>query len=718
MTMSREELLSIGSGSEEAASATSATAFQNNTADFGELEQLHRSYKEDKYKYGTAAQKGLASNIAGLTSLVPDALREAYYLVKSEDMPEFGYGKGFPEGKKSFQEWMTTDVTDARLRPEAAEGEKAMFYGAEGLPVAGVRSMVKSGLGMTPAVKQTVMDVGTSYVAGRVGEENPWLGLLAGAGLGTVQGTVSPYGVTKDQRMFGEGFEGSQREQMQSTAAQMKADYGITETKGMAMWRAADKLPAGLERDKARAKALRLLMSETAGRKDVTGKQGSLNAAQWLDADEKRMQELEFKIRELASIEGSKDVDIDLTAQRNVIYDLYKVWKKEQYTAFKNANEADFGSIDKSARFSAAPTVQVLNSMLGDPELSSENKAMLRTHFNKFVKFDEDGNIEAVKSVNAEDIKDALSEYSAMAYGRGDKFSSMPKGKQTYYGSQLLSAMNETLDSAGEVGEALKQARANFSRRVTALQENANRPLIRMFDEMPTADPKDLANVILMNSSDNDQMEILRQVLTGAAKDGTVDPNLLTTVKEQVFRQAFTATQVGKGDISLSDVVKNIGLLQDNRFFFDSKESLMNSKRLFKDLDGLLASAAMQGMAGEDLAYLKGKMSAEALGAISGAKGRYVGELAVKAALMQRLRKLDADTLAKMANDPNSTAQIVMYLKGKGSVPNTAQIKAAQNVGLIDWVQQAAQVNSMFQRKEAEEKKKETAEPAGLFSKQ
>lgn len=657
------------------------------------LEDLLASYEKEKEGVGTAFQKGLASNIAATVAFVPDALGAAYNLVKSEDMPKAG----------SLYNYLTQDVTDARIDPNVAtEAEKAAYYGAEGIPLFGLPSMYKSAAGMgakqgtLAATRQTATDVGVGYLAGRAGEENPWLGLGMAAGGGVAATTLSPFKTVRDDI----GTK-QQKTAMQQSAKALETEFGIQETKGMAAWRVANEMAEGPEKIKARAYAIRLLNAELAGRVEGTGTAGALNVGAWTEADRKRVQQVEAAIRSIAGIADTKTSTYDLTADRDAIYDLYKVWKQGQLNSFRAANKADFDKVDKSATFSSQPTVDVLTTMMADPDLSDANIAMLKRELDKYVKYDADNNIEAYRAMNLETVKDLLSEYGKLAYGKGDRFKDLPAGKQTYYGSQLLKAMNATLDSAGDKGEALKTARANFAQRVKTLQEDSNRPLIKFFDEAPTADPKDLANLILMNGADKRQMLMLKSALSGANKEGISDPELYNRIKEQVFRQMFTSTQIGSGQLDLKQVVANIGNLQDNVFFFDDKGRLEASKKLFKELDGVLASETGKISNESDLSYLKGKMGAEALGAAAGAKGRYVGELAVKQFLFTRLGQLPPEKLALMANDPSSTSQLIRYLKNPTQVaPNTAQIKAAQNLGLTEWATRAGQVNAMFQREE------------------
>jgi peptide methionine sulfoxide reductase MsrA len=176
-----------------------------------------------------------------------------------------------------------------------------------------------------------------------------------------------------------------------------------------------------------------------------------------------------------------------------------------------------------------------------------------------------------------------------------------------------------------------------------------------------------------------------------------------------MFEESFK----GSGRLSLNSIQNNIAALKDNVFFFDEGARLTAANKLFQDLEGVLEAQRYVGSEA-DTAYMQAKAASEALGTVGGAKARYGGELAVKAILLQRFRNLDPKTVAKMANDPTSTYQLVRYLQGDAKQPNLAQIKAARNVGLADWATKVAQINTMFNNQDKEQTK-EQQRVLGLF---
>ena len=681
-------------------------------ASMEQLRAAEEAYKRADQDYLGYASKGLASNIAGTVSFVPDALGAAYNLVAPE-----GYEVG------NLYNYLTTEVVDAQPDPTMSEGEKAAYYGAQGVPVGGIPSMLRASVarGGVKGAKDTAAQLGTDvalgYVSGRVGEDNPWLGITLGLAGGAAQARMSPFATQVDKPSTKEAPK---------LAAEFKNAYGISETKGMTAYRQAWSMPEGLDKEKALAEAYRLVLAETHGRRAFDTTLDALNATQWAVADSKRIDEVEAAIRATAGMSDKLVSTRDLSTVRDSVYNLYKGWNNQRYKEFSDANEADFAPV-RNVKFSTEPTARVLISMQDDIDLSDQNKAIIKSQLSRFAtpEFDEAGNIVnyTFKTMNGETVKDLMSVYSKMRFGKGTNLGDMPKGKATFYGAQLLAAMDKTLDEVPEAGEQLRKARSNFSERLRAIEETANTNLVRFFEDAPTANPNQLADIIIQESSDSTQMMLLKSVLQGKDDKGKlIDPTLYNDVREQVFRRMFTEKELGRGQISLGNVAKNIGDLKNNTFFFDEQVKLTASQKLFEELDSILVGMSgqiAQQVDQKDLGYLQGKMGAEALGAIAGAKGRYVGELGVKITLFQKLLRPSVESLAKMANDPASTRQLVNYLK-QDKYPTTAQIQAARNVGLFEWASKAGQINSIFsqnkQREETSNKPLQVEVNRGMFS--
>ena len=299
----------------------------------------------------TIAGKGLLSGVAGLGSLgveLPRLAEMGYEYATGEqvDLPEIGY---------SYDELATR--LNAKLPEDATEAEKLLYYGMESLPMLGGGGLLRSGARTAQGA-----------LAGRLAEENALLGMAVGAapeipkvpsipGAGRGAGASTRVdAIDSDARKLGQ---------------QMANEFGIQETRGQSLYRAAVNETNPELRIKKLAEAERVLALEEAGRQfDPTMDRSGVrtNTALWKENDIKQAQQIEEAMRKIA---GVGDSVASSATVKDKIVKAYQGWAKGRMEAFRKANAEDFGKLDRGIKFNLENVVDEIDQLMVDMQISS-----------------------------------------------------------------------------------------------------------------------------------------------------------------------------------------------------------------------------------------------------------------------------------------------------------------------------------------------------------
>ena len=553
------------------------------------------------------------------------------------------------------------------LSKEAPMSEKVPYYAGEtlatlgrgstapalttavGAPEQGVLQAAKeaaTGTGAKRVAAETAVGVG----AGIAGEYNPYLGMLLGVGGGVGVGMgFSGTTIGKAGEDISAGVDDV-----------LKQKYGISTTKGMRLLDEAYKETDPLKQEAKLSKAMNTVLGEIEGR--TAG--GRTNVASWRLYDEKRSRETLAAIEKMAGLHSLGRSHIDGTDMRNAIVDGFEKWSKDRIKSFTKLNQAVYSKVDGSMNFNTAPTIDALDALIASTD-SSQLSGAAKAFKKQFEKIDPDTKeVIGAVDMSLETIRRKLSQLGNAAY-KGEKLKDMPVGISAYDARQLQNALQQTLEIADDAGQAsnvkaLREANKAFKENLKSLEKEANYDIIKFFETGGTGkSPEEMVDFIMANASDRNQVTIMRSLM------GKQNPELFEQTRQYMMHRYLDGMKDVDGRLDIRRLSQASSEMKKNAFFFgDDFKGLAKAQEFFDDMQVIFRTYKLEGLKEGDYGYMAAKAGAEALGATAGAKGRYLGELGVKAAVLSKFGVPTPEMVAVIANNPEIGATILKYVKG------------------------------------------------------
>lgn len=601
--------------------------------------------------------KGLKSGVAGIGSLGVELPRLAemgyeYATGEEADLPELGY---------SYDELAT--MFDAKLPEDATEADKLLYYGMEALPMLG---------GAPLSVLRTGARAAQGALAGRLGEENALLGMAAGVapeikrvpsipGAGRGAGASTRVdAIDSDARKLGQ---------------QMDNQYGVQETRGQSLYRAAMNETNPELRIKKMAEAERVSALEEAGRQydptmDVKGVR--TNTALWKENDIKQAQQIEEAMRKIA---GVSDSVASSATVKDKIVKAYQGWAKGRMEAFRKANAEDFGKLDRGIKFNLENVVDEIDELIGEFDLGQRLQDHPRNTLLKIRNkiLTEKGQM---RELSAPELQSILQDLGTIAWkGTIQGLDDLNPGVAKTVARKMITIFGDSLDNiakgsdalSAEQAQFLKVARNNFKSRVTALQDESSGTLLEFFTLEPEfATPSELLNKFDAVKDDPRQVRIMSSILQQE------NPGLWEEVKATMFNREIAKLQDRQGNLDIVKLRQAASKLKENELLFGDTSAGQGLNQFGKFLDSLegifqrIDPVDVAEMSSSNL-YKKAKISSEIVGSFGGPKGRYVSEAATKLMLMIQGGKLPPEAAAHVAMNPKAQSVLIKALKGKAN---------------------------------------------------
>jgi hypothetical protein len=632
----------------------------------------------------TIAGKGLLSGVAGIGSLgveLPRLAEMGYEYATGEqvDLPEIGY---------SYDELATR--LDAKLPEDATEAEKLLYYGMEALPMLGGGGLLRTGARTAQGA-----------LAGRLGEENALLGMAVGVApevpkVPSIPGAKRGAGastrvdaIDSDARKLGR---------------QMANEFGIQETRGQSLYRAAMNETNPELRIKKLAEAERVLALEEAGRQydptmDVKGVR--TNTALWKENDIKQAQQIEEAMRKIA---GVSDSVASPATVKDKIVKAYQGWAKGRMEAFRKANAEDFGKLDRGIKFDLENVVDEIDALIGEFDLTqrlqdSPRNTLLKIR-NKILT--EKGQM---RELSAPELQSILQDLGTIAWkGTIQGLDDLNPGVAKTVARKMIGIFGDSLDNiakgsdalSAEQAQLLKVARNNFKARVTALQDESSGTLLEFFTLEPEyATPNELLNKFDAVKDDPRQVRIMSSILQQE------NPGLWEEVKTTLFNREIAKLQDKQGNLDITKLRQAATKLQENELLFGDTSASQGLNQFGKFLDSL--EGIFQRIDPVDVAemssgnlYRKAKLGSEIAGSLGGPKGRYVSEAATKLMLMIQGGKLPPEAAAHVAMNPKAQNVLIKALKGKANALTPKEMATLRTMVTLGRIQTFATLPAVY----------------------
>lgn len=632
----------------------------------------------------TIAGKGLLSGVAGLGSLgveLPRLAEMGYEYATGEqvDLPEIGY---------SYDELATR--LDAKLPEDATEAEKLLYYGMESLPMLGGGGLLRSGARTAQGA-----------LAGRLGEENALLGMAVGAapeipkvpsipGAGRGAGASTRVdAIDRDARKLGQ---------------QMANEFGIQETRGQSLYRAAMNETNPELRIKKLAEAERVLALEEAGRQfdptmDVRGIR--TNTALWKENDIKQAQQIEAAMRQIAGVSDSKLKPAEI---KEKIVGLYKTWSHKRMDEFAKANEADFGKLDRNIKFDLENVVDDIDALideffLGQRLQDSPNNTLLKIR-NKILT--EKGEL---RELSAPAIQAIMADLGTIAWkGHIGGLEDLNPGVAKTVAKRMIKIFEKSLDKlakgtdelSAEQASALTTARNNFKARITALQDESSGTLLEFFKIEPEyATPNEIFAKFEAVSDDPRQVRIMTSIIQSE------HPQMWEEMKKVIFNRQIEKLRDRQGNLDIVKLRQAASKLKENEMLFGDASASQGLNQFDKFLDSL--EGIFQRIDPTDVAemssgnlYRKAKLGSEIAGSLGGPKGRYVSEAATKLMLMIQGGKLPPEAAAHVAMNPKAQNVLIKALKGKANALTPKEMAVLRTMVGLGRIQVTATLPAVY----------------------
>lgn len=650
------------------------------------------------------ARRGLMSGVAGLATIpyeVP-ALAEAGIEAGAGAL---GYDVDVPLDLTPGRAYgAAAEFLGAELPEDATEAEKALYYGLESLPMLGGGGLLRAGLRTAQGA-----------LAGRVAEENA----VAGVALGM----APTFGATRT------GIKQTRADALDDTAAQLGQDlaseYGVKETRGQSLYRAATKETNPELRVKKLADAESVLAAEEAGRRasqDNLAPGVRSNVAQWKQADTERAQQIEKAMRDIVGVPAGRKKPVEVKKR---LVSAYQGWSKRRMEAFRKANADDFGKLDKGIKFDLSNVVDKIDQLVDEYALDTPLRKNPQNTLLKIRRkiIDEQGNMKELSAVEIQAIMQDLGQLAWKGYIPGlDKIT---PGVAKAVSRRMISVFDEALDNVSMNSDeltaaqanALKEARQNYKARVTALKDESSGALMSFFALDPaSATPNEIINKLESVSDDPDQVKIFSSLIQEEF------PELWTETKQVLFNREIAKLADDAGFISVPKLRQAKDKLLENEMLFgdsSSSQGLQRLEKLFDDLEGVF-----YGMDATEIAdlsqgnlYQTLKLGSEVGGSIGGPKPRYVGEAITKIAMMVKGNKIPAEAAAYIANNPEVPSIITKALRGKANALTPKEMSRLRTLVTLGRIQTFTAIPSIYFARDENDSAQRTVDfMSGLFS--
>ena len=644
------------------------------------------------YGMGAGLVKGLGSFGAGTITMpyeLPALFEAGYEYVTGDDIkvPYFDVmtgqmGVGDTELGSSYQKAAT--AAGATIDPNAPITERGLFYLGEGGPF-----VAKSILG-------AAIRGGQSVAGGFASEENA----VAGAAISMVPtgrtGGLRGPKVTKRQ---------VDQEAVESGRALTQAT-GVQETGGMQMYRKALELPDGSpEQLDAITKAKEVLVKEEIGRKDPTTALGQRNVSAWLMEDRKRSLAVENQMQAIAGSTVTNPRDAEEIASG--VHKAFQKWESNRLNTLKTANRADFDKIPDDVYFDMSGVSSQFDAIVSkydalediDAAVDVNNRAQQRRVLENYIGFlyDADGN---QRDLTAKEIQATMAELNQIAYtGKGKGFDSLTPGPAKAMARELIFAFKSALDDPKlteqqtKAAKTITDARANFKTRLENYETESRQSFVKFgLNGLDVTNDGRFLNELKAISNSPTQ---IKTVVSLVQKE---DPLLWARTKSLVFEETFKSLRDDAGYIDFKKMREASRDLKKNQLLFNDKGQINQFDAFLSSLDGIMAryDRDVQGTVEMAQAYRVGKTVAEALGAASGPKGRYLGELANNIGVLLRKGKFEPEMASYLANNPEARKALTAALKGDVADISPKQIQALQMLAVIGKIRIAGATPSVY----------------------
>ena len=649
-------------------------------------------------------RRGLMSGVAGLATMPYElpALAEAGIEAGAGAL---GYDVDVPLDLTPGRAYgAAAEFLDAELPEDATEAEKALYYGLEALPMFGGGGLIRG-----------AMRAGQGALSGRLAEENA----VAGVALG-----MAPIpGATRT------GVKQTRVDALDDTSAQLGQDlasqYGITETRGQSLYRAAQQETNPELRIKKLAEAESVLAAEEAGRRasqDGLAPGVRSNVRLWKEADTERAQQIEDAMRKIVGVPKGRKKPVDV---KKSLVSAYQGWSKRRMEAFRKANADDFAKLDKGIKFNLENVVDKIDELVDEYALGSrvqENPQNTLLKIRRKI-IDEQGNMKDLSAVEIQAIMQDLGQLAWKGFIPG--LDDINPGIAKAVSRRMISVFDEALDNISANSDeltaaqanALKEARQNYKARITALKDESSGALMSFFALDPASStPNDIVNKLESVSDDPDQVKIFSSLIQEEF------PELWTETKQVLFNREIAKLTDEAGFISVPKLRQAKERLLENEMLFgdsSSSQGLQRLEKLFDDLEGVF-----YGMDASEIAdlsqgnlYQTLKLGSEVGGSIGGPKPRYVGEAITKIAMMVKGNKIPAEAAAYIANNPEVTTVLTKALRGKANALTPKEMARLRTLVTLGRIQTFTAIPPIYFARDENDSAERTAEfMSGLFS--
>jgi len=654
--------------------------------------------------------QALQSGVAGLVSTpreIPRLAEAGYEYATGEDVDfDVLAGTGFPTYQEAGEFMSGYTGLPTELREDASTAEKAMYYGIESLPMFG-------GGGL----RNLAMRTAQGSAAGFGAEVNPVLGMAIGA---SPELPLTPSLPGASRKGFKETRIDALDSDAQRLAEQSLTDFGIEETRGQILYRQALAETNPRRRTTKLAEAERVLGLEEAGRRVDARKLSPgvrSNVELWKDADIKQAKQIEDAMRKIVGAAEGRKKPAEVSRRLATIYN---GWSKKRMKALRDANKADFDSLDPSIRFDLEFLLPEIDTLIDKYGLRVRvNQAPANTILKiREQILSEKGKL---RQLSPSEYQTILAELGDIAWsGRIPGVADLDPGVAKTVAGQMQRIMKRGLDSMAEAdvpdAKKLKDVRDRVAGRFAALEDETSGPLMEFFKfDASARTPTEIVEALEYSATDPDKIRIFASLVQQE------HPSLWPEVKQALFNREMRKLSDSEGNL---DIIKlrqaKETLLENELLFGDSSASqgLEEMDRLFTMMEGIFKRIDPADLSATDL-YKTMKLGSEIGGSLGGPKARYVSEAATKLAMLAKGGRLPVEAAAEFATNTKARKVMVKILKGDAATLTPAEMGILKNIVRLGKIQTFASLPSIyFGRDEDAKQSIEDATKAvqGMFS--
>ena len=661
-------------------------------------------------QYGITGLQALQSGVAGFASTpreIPRLAEAGYEYATGEDVDfDVLAGTGFPTYQEAGQ--MIGDVTGlpTELREDASTAEKAMYYGIESLPMFG-------GGGLRSRVMRTAQGSAAGFGA----EVNPALGMAIGM---APEVPLAPSIPGASRKGFKEARMDALDSDAQKMAEQSLTDFGIEETRGQILYRQALAETNPRRRTTKLAEAERVLGFEEAGRRVDARKLSPgvrSNVELWKDSDIKQAKQIEDAMRKIVGVSEGRKKPAEVSRR---IATIYNGWSKKRMKALRDANAADFDSLDPSIRFDLEFLLPEIDNLI--------DKYALRVRVNEkpantILKIREQILSEKgkLRNLSPKEYQTILSELGDIAWsGRIPGVADLDPGVAKTVAAQMQQIMKHGLDSMAKAdipdAQNLKDVRNRVAGRFKTLEDETSGPLMEFFKfDASGRTPLEIVEALEYSATDPDKIKIFASLIQQE------HPTIWPEVKQALFNREMRKLSDSEGNLDIIKLRQAKETLMENELLFgdgSASQGLEEMDRLFTMMDGIFKRIDPADLSSGDL-YKAMKLGSEIGGSLGGPKARYISEAATKLAMLAKGGRLPVEAAAEFASNPQARKVMVKILKGDAATLTPAEMGVLKTIVRLGKVQTFASLPSIyFGRDEDSKNSIEDATKAvqGMFS--